>query len=116
MDHHKNHGFDFSGLARYRWITTFFTVLCFWPTYFRCGAQPEICGYLTVQIRVTFGVKNGTYRPNADHAYVSTAPDEVPYPIEPTRSVLCRHTIGFQIGPREPGVKVTWRRPRRRRP
>ncbi len=86
----------------------FFTVLCLSVTNFQRGARPEICGYLTVQIRVTFGVKNGTYRPNADHARVSTGPDEVPYPIEPTRSVLCRHTIGFQIGPRESAVESTW--------
>ena len=43
--------------------------------------------------------------PNVHYTRVSTGPDEVPYPIEPTRSVLGRHTIGFQIGPREPDVK-----------
>ena len=56
------------------------------------------------------------YRAAADHTRVSTAPDEVPYPIEPTRSVLGRHTTVFQIGPREPGIEVTWWRARRRRP
>ena len=94
----------------------FFTVLCFWLTYFWCGARPEICGYLNVQIWVTGCTKIGTYRPNVDYTRVSTKPDDVPYPIEPTRSVLGRHTIGFQIRPREPDVKVTWWRPRRRRP
>ncbi len=31
----------------------FFTVLCLYVTYFQRGAQPEICGYLTVQIWLT---------------------------------------------------------------
>ena len=92
--------------ARDLWV--FFTVLCLLVINFQRGARPEICGYLTVQIRVTFGVKNGTYRPNADHTHVSTTPDDVPYPIEPTRYPLGRHTIGFQIGPREPAVEPTW--------
>ncbi len=89
-------------------IMIFFTVLCFWLVYFLRGARPEICGYFNVQIRSNFGVRIGTYRANAHHTRVSTEPDEVPYPIERTRSVLCRHTIGFHIGLREPDVKVTW--------
>ena len=95
---------------------SFFTVLCFSVTDFRRGARREICGYFNVQIWSNSRVGIRTYRANAHHTRVSAGPDEVPYPIEPTRSVLCRHTIGFHVGPREPGVKVTWRRPRRRRP
>ena len=85
----------------------FFTVLCFWLIYFLRVARREICGYLTVQIWVTGCTKSESYRANSDYARVSTGPDEIPYPIEPTRSVLCRPTIGSQIGPREPDVKVT---------
>ena len=88
-------------------VGVFFTVLCFCPTYFMRVARREICGYFIVQIWVTGCTKCETFMPNVDYARVSTEPDEVPYPIEPTRSVLCRHTIGFHIGPREPDVKVT---------
>ena len=94
----------------------FFTVLCLCAAIFLRLARLEICGYLTVKIRLNFGVKIGTYRANLDSTRVSTGPDEVPYPIEPTRTVLRRHTIGFQIGPRQSAVETTWRRPRRRRP
>ena len=54
-----------------------------------------------VQIWVNFGEKSERYRVNMDHARVNTVPDDVPYPIEPTRSVLGRHTIGFHIRPRK---------------
>ena len=60
-----------------------------------------------VQIYTHFGVKRETYSGNGDSTRVNTGPYEVPYPFERTRSVLCRPTIGFHIGPREPDVKVT---------
>ena len=93
-----------------------FTVLCFWVIYSRCGARREICGYFMVQIWSTGCTKSETYRSNAHSTRISTGPDEVPYRIEPTRTVLGRHTIGFQIGPRQSAVEITWRRARRRRP
>ncbi len=59
-------------------------------------------------IWVTNGVRIESYRSNADHTYVNTAPDDVPYPIEPTWYVLGRMTTAFRIGTREPDVKTTW--------
>ena len=91
-------------------------VLCLYAAIFLRLARREICGYLTVKIYTNFGVKSERFTPNAHYTRVSTGPDEVPYPIEPTRTVLGRHTIGFQIGPRQSAVETTWRRPRRRRP
>ena len=41
--------------------------------------------------------KSERYRAIATHVCISTAPDEVPYPIEPTRYVLGRGTTAFQI-------------------
>ena len=76
-------------------------------TYFLRVARLEICGYLIVKIYTNFGVRIESYRSNVDYAHVSTVPDKVPYPIEPTRSVLGRPTIGFHIGPREPDAKLT---------
>ena len=86
----------------------FFTVLCLYVANFMRLARREICGYLTVKIYTNFGVKIGTYRGNAHYTRVSTGPDEIPYPIEPTRSVLRRHTIGFHVGPHQCAVEFTW--------
>ena len=86
----------------------FFTVLCLWVTYFRRGARPEICGYFKLQIWVTGCTKSERYRPLGAHTRVNTGPYDVPYPIEPARSVLGRHTIGFQIGPRQSAVEFMW--------
>ena len=94
----------------------FFTVLCLCAAIFLRLARREICGYFKLQIWVTACTKIETYRPNTHSTHVSTGPDEVPYPIEPTRTVLRRHTIGFQIGPRQSVVDTTWRRARRMRP
>ena len=82
----------------------FFMVLCLWVTYFRRGARPEICGYFKLQIWVTNWVKSERYMGTEARACVSTVPDDVPYPIEPTRYVLGRDTTAFQIGTHEPGV------------
>ena len=82
----------------------FCTVLCLWVTYFRRVARPEICGYFNVQIWVTNWVKSQRYRAIEAHTYVNTAPDEIPYPIEPTRYVLGRDTTVFRIETREPDV------------
>ncbi len=79
-------------------------VLCFWVTNFQREARPEICGYFNVQIYTNFGVKIGRYRIIETHACVNTTPDEIPYPIEPTRYVLSRDTTVFQIGAREPDI------------
>ena len=94
----------------------FFTVLCLYVTYFMRLARREICGYLMVKIYTNFGVRIERYRGNAHSTRVSTEPDKIPYPIEPTRTVLRRHTIGFQIRPRQSAVETTWRRTRRMRP
>ena len=93
-----------------------FTVLCLYAAIFLHLPRREICGYLTVKIYTNFGVRIQTYRASLVYTRVNTGPDDVPYPIEPTRSALRRHTIGFQIGPRQSAVETTWRRPRRRRP
>jgi hypothetical protein len=92
--------------ARDLWV--FFTVLCLWVANFLRGARREIYGYFNVQIWVTRCTRIETYRPNARHTRVSTDAHNVPYPIERTRSVLCRHAIGFQIGPRQSAVESTW--------
>ncbi len=97
-------------------IFIFFTVLCFSVTDFRRGARREICGYFNVQIWWNSGVRIGSSMPNTDHARVSTGPDDVPCPLEPTRSVLSRHAIGFHIGPHLSAVESTWWRARRRCP
>ena len=82
----------------------FVTVLCLLVTYFRRGAMPEICEYFNVKIQVTNGVNKVRYRVIETHAYVTYAPDDVPYPIEPTRYVLGRDTTAFQISASEPDV------------
>ena len=92
-----------------------FTVLCLWVTYFRRVARPEICGYFKLQIWIPNWQKSERYRVIETHAYVNTAPDEIPYPIEPTRYVLGRGTTAFQIGTRESDVKTTWWQVRRMR-
>ena len=85
-----------------------FTVLCLYVANLLRAARCEMCGYFKLQIHTTFDVRIENYRNNARHARVSTGPDEVPYPIEPTRSVLSRHTIGFQIGQHHSVVESTW--------
>ncbi len=89
-------------------VYTFFTVLCLSVTNFRREAMPEICGYFKLQIYTNFGVKSERYWAIETHAFVNTVPDDVPYPIEPTRYVLGRSTTAFQIRTREPDVETTW--------
>ena len=60
-----------------------------------------------VQIWVTNWVKSERYRVIETHTCASSAPDEVPYPIEPTRYVLGRDTTAFQIRTHEPDVEIT---------
>ena len=86
----------------------FFTVLCFSVTSFRRAARREICGYFKLQIWVTRCTRIETYRPNARHTRVSTETNDVPYPIEPTRSPLARLTIVFRIGRCQSAVESTW--------
>lgn len=77
---------------------------------FSTRSQPEICGYFNVQIRVTNGVNSKIYMVIDPHAYVTNIPDEVAYPIEPSRYVLSRITIVFQIGAPEHETRDTlWR-------
>ncbi len=85
-----------------------FTVLCLYVANLLRAARCEMCGYFKLQIHTTFDVRIENYRNNARHARVSAGPDEVPYPIEPTRSVLGRHTIGFQIRHRRSAVESMW--------
>ena len=89
-------------------VVVIFTVLCLYVANFLRGARREICGYFKLQIYTNFGVRIERYRGNSHHTRVSTGPDEVPHPIEPTRTALRRHTIGFQIGPRQSVVETMW--------
>ena len=67
----------------------------------------EICGYFKLQICQNSGVKSVTYRGINPHVCVHTAPDNVAYPIEPSRYVLGRVTSAFSTGAPEPNVTIT---------
>ena len=70
--------------------------------------MPEICGYFKLPIWITFGVKSAHYRLIDPHVYVNTIPDDVAYPIEPTRYVLDRVTTVLQISALERDVETIW--------